>query len=202
MDSKIQELASKIYKDGVEKASAEATSIIATAEKKRDEILLSAKKEAENIVENAKKEAAVSLERAVQEIRMSVTNAKEALKAEITDLLTYKSVSAGVADSLGSPEVLRAIVMKMCEEMLRNDGGSILVSSADEQSLEAYFQKHAEKALQEKISIRSVAGNPAHFELSPVNGSYKIAVSEDAFNEYFFDYLRPRLKTILFGEEK
>lgn len=40
MDDKVQELASKIYKDGIAKADSRAEEIVAAAEEKRDKILL------------------------------------------------------------------------------------------------------------------------------------------------------------------
>ena len=46
MDDKVQELASKIYKDGIAKADSRAEEIVAAAEEKRDKILAEAEAKA------------------------------------------------------------------------------------------------------------------------------------------------------------
>ena len=55
MESKLQELTKKIYKEGVEKAGLEANDILEAAKKDAAKIITDAKKEAENIISNAKK---------------------------------------------------------------------------------------------------------------------------------------------------
>ena len=56
MDTKIQELTDKIYKEGVEKGNEEAGRIIAEANAQKDTILKDAEAEAKRIVAAAEKE--------------------------------------------------------------------------------------------------------------------------------------------------
>lgn len=58
MDTKIQELTDKIYKEGVEKGNEEAGRIIAEANAQKDTILKDAEAEAKRIVAAAEKQAA------------------------------------------------------------------------------------------------------------------------------------------------
>ena len=62
MDTKIQELTDKIYKEGVEKGNEEAGRIIAEANAQKDTILKDAEAEAKRIVAAAEKQAAVEEE--------------------------------------------------------------------------------------------------------------------------------------------
>ncbi len=58
MDTKIQELTDKIYKEGVEKGNEEAGRIIADANAQKQAILTEAEAEAKRIVAQAEKQAA------------------------------------------------------------------------------------------------------------------------------------------------
>lgn len=57
MDTKIQELTDKIFKDGVEKGNQEAARIIAEAEKTKKNLLTEAELKAKEIVAAAEKQA-------------------------------------------------------------------------------------------------------------------------------------------------
>ena len=202
MDNKIQQLAEKIYKDGVEKANGEAGKILTDAQVKHDEIVNGAKKEAESLLANAQREAQAMKDRAEAEIKTSVTNAREALKSEITNLLTNQSVETGVSDAFKKPEVLQEVVLKMAEKMISDGGNGATISTEDAQSLEAFFQAKASSLLQKGLQIKEVNGLKRSFEIAPKDGGYKMNVSEEAFVEYFKDFLRPRMRELLYGADK
>ena len=61
MDDKVQELASKIYKDGIAKADSRADEIVAAAEEKRDKILAEAEAKAKEILSRAESEVSASV---------------------------------------------------------------------------------------------------------------------------------------------
>lgn len=199
MDNKIQELAEKIYKDGVEKANDQAEQIISKAESRREEILSGAHREAKEIIQDAEKEVMAMKERAEAEIRTSVTNAGEALKSEITNLLTNQSVDAGVNEALKDPDVLRSVVLKMAERMVSDGGNGVEISTEDAESLRAFFQSKAADLLDKGVTIESVNGKKNTFEIAPKDGGYKMTVSPEAFSEYFKDFLRPRMRELLYG---
>lgn len=202
MDSKIQELAQKIYHDGVEKASEEAAKIIAEAEAKRDELLAGAKKEAEAIVHSAKEERAQIQDQSAKELKAAVENATVSLQSKVADMVTAGAVSQGVDEALASPEALQAVIVRLSEQMFEQESNGVVVSTSDAEQLEAYFRKHAKSFLDKGVEIREVAGREAHFELAPKDGSYKIVVSSDAFKEFFAEFLRPQLKSMLFPSKE
>ena len=201
MDNKIQELAEKIYKDGVEKANGEASQILSGAQSKRDEIVGAAQKEAEAILAGAQKEAQSMKDRAEAEIKTSVTNAREALKSEITNLLTNQTVEAGVNEAFAKPEMLQDVVLKMAGQMIADGGNGVTISTEDAESLQSFFKSKAASLLEKGLVINQVNGLKRSFEIAPKEGGYKMNVSPEAFTEYFKDFLRPRMRELLYGHD-
>lgn len=79
MDNKIQELAEKIYKDGVAKADAEADQIVANAERSSKAMVGKAEEKAKAIIANATAEAEQIRKQSVTEVKNMVNGAEESL---------------------------------------------------------------------------------------------------------------------------
>ena len=79
MDTKIQELTDKIYKEGVEKGNEEAGRIIADANAQKQAILTEAEAEAKRIVAQAEKQAAELKKNTEAELKLFDTLSVEAL---------------------------------------------------------------------------------------------------------------------------
>ena len=73
MDTKIQELTDKIYKEGVEKGNEEAGRIIADANAQKQAILTEAEAEAKRIVAQAEKQAAELKKNTEAELKLFAT---------------------------------------------------------------------------------------------------------------------------------
>lgn len=200
MDNKIQELAQKIYHDGVEKANAEALSIVEKAEAKRDEVLAAAHEEAERILSSAKAEAKATKEQTESDLKNVITNASDALQSAITDMVNSKAINKGVDAAFSNPESLYSIIVEMSKQMFTSDANGIIISTSDAQKLEEYFRKEAKDIFDQGVKIREVAGKSAGFDVSPEGADYKVTISKEAFAEYFKSFMRPRMKTILFGD--
>ena len=70
MENKIQELADKIYREGVDKANEEAQKIIAKAQEEAKEIIANAHEEAESIVVSSRKSADELADKTKSELRL------------------------------------------------------------------------------------------------------------------------------------
>ncbi len=198
MNDKIQALAEKIYKDGVEKATSEAESIISSAQAEKKEIIAEAQDKAKEIIAQAKAEAEKVKAQAEGEIRMSVSSAREALETELTDLLANQAVTDGVNEAFSSAEAFYDIVLRMSEQMIEQNSNGLTISTSDAQQLTAYFQSKASHLLEKGINIKEVQGCPTEFEIAPKSGNYKISISKEAFLSYFREFLRPSLRKLLF----
>ena len=80
MDTKIQELTDKIYKEGVEKGNEEASRIIAEAVEKQNSILNNAQAEAQQIIAAAEKQASELKKNTEAELKLFATHFLEFLK--------------------------------------------------------------------------------------------------------------------------
>ena len=96
MDTKIQELTDKIYKEGVEKGNEEAGRIIAEANAQKESIVKAAEEEAARIVAEAEKKAAELKKNTEAELKLFAAQSVEVLKGEVTNLISGYFVEANV----------------------------------------------------------------------------------------------------------
>ena len=112
MDTKIQELTDKIYKEGVEKGNEEAGRIIAEANAQKDTILKDAEAEAKRIVAAAEKQAAELKKNTEAELKLFATQSVEALKSEVTNLITGDIASSNVKAALMDPAYMQKVILE------------------------------------------------------------------------------------------
>ena len=116
MDTKIQELTDKIYKEGVEKGNEEAGRIIADAEARKQTLLNDAEAEAKRIVADAEKRAAELKKNTEAELKLFASQAVEALKSEVTNLITDKIVSSNVKAVVSDVAFMQKVILEMAKE--------------------------------------------------------------------------------------
>ncbi|SJZ61833.1 V/A-type H+-transporting ATPase subunit E [Porphyromonas crevioricanis] len=196
MDSKIQELTDKIYREGVEKGNSEAAKIVSEAEAKRAELIKQAKAEAEQIVSDAKKKAADLEKNTQSELKLYADQMRESLKSAIADQLTGKIVSSNVKAATADPDFVRQLILTLAKNW--QAGEQIVIGTADAEGLINYFAANAKDLLDKQVKIEEVAGKPADFTISPANGAYKVMFGEEQFINLFKSFLRPKLVEMLF----
>lgn len=198
MDDKVQELASKIYKDGIAKADSRAEEIVAAAEEKRDKILAEAEAKAKEILSRAESEVSGMRERSLRELQLSADRASEALRTEIGDMINDRAVSKGIDQAFADPERLYDVVLRLCQKLFDEGSNSVTVSTEDGEALRKYFMNHAAGILEKGLEIKSVQGRAASFAIAPADKGYEVVVSKEALTEYFKDFMRPQLREALF----
>ena len=196
MDSKIQELTEKIYREGVEKGNAEAGRIVADAKDKESRMLGEARTEADAIVEQARREADELRKNTEAELRMYAAQAVEALKTEVADLVTDRVVKENVKAATADADFMRQMMLEIAREWTKN--GAISIQTSDAKALTSYFQANAVDLLNQGVTIEEVNGRKTSFSIAPADGSYKISFGEEEFITYFKEFLRPQLIDILF----
>lgn len=196
MESKIQELTDKIYREGVEKGNEEARRLVKNAQNEALQIVENAKKEADLILTAAKKSSDEMEEHTKSELKLFANQAVNALKSEVANLITDKIVHASVQDMLKDKEVMNAFLLSLASQWSANE--NIVISSSDAESLKAYFQVKGKELLDKGVAIEQVNGQKALFSISPANGAYKVNFGEEEFENYFKSFLRPQLVEMLF----
>lgn len=196
MDNKIQELTEKIYREGVEKGNEEARQITAEARTEAQRITDNAAREAEALLAAARKEAEELKENTRSELRLYASQAVNALKAEITTLVTHEAVSKPIKDLTKDKDFLNTFIVALASKWTENE--PIVISTADADALKAYFTAKAKALLDKGVKIEQVNGLKTLFNVSPANGSYKVAFGEEEFMNYFKAFVRPQLAAMLF----
>ena len=191
MDTKIQELTDKIYKEGVEKGNEEAGRIIAEANAQKDTILKDAEAEAKRIVAAAEKQAAELKKNTEAELKLFATQSVEAL-----NLITGDIASSNVKAALMDPAYMQKVILELVKSWPANE--FLTIQASDAEGLKAYFEANAKGLLEKGYKIEKVSGKKASFSIIPADGSYKVTFGEDEFIEFFKEFLRPQLVEMLF----
>lgn len=135
MDTKLQELTDKIYREGIEKANEEKIKMLDEAREYASRIREEAEQERSRILDEARKEADSLKERTAAEIRMVTGNALAALKKDIRDMLHYAAVEQPVGDTLSNENNLKEIILQALSAA--KDDGSAKVMLPDSMSEKA-----------------------------------------------------------------
>lgn len=196
MESKIQELADKIYQEGVEKGNEEAQRIIEKANDESVQIVNAAKSEAQKILEDARKAAAELLENTKSELKLYAGQSVNALKSEIATCISTEVVESAVKGLVADKDFLGKFVVSLAEKWTQNE--PVVVSTEDATSLKAYFLSNAKGLLDKGVKIEQVNGLKTLFTIAPADGSYKVNFGKEEFEAYFKAFLRPQLVEMLF----
>lgn len=196
METKIQELAEKIYREGVEKGNEEAQRLIAKAEEEAAGIIKVAQEKAQKILDDAQKKAAELNENTKSELKLYAGQSVNALKSEIASMVTDKVVKDSVQEFVSDKEYLNNFIVSLAAQWVANE--EIVISTPDAANLKKYFVSKAKGLLDKGVKIEEVNGTKALFSIAPADGSYKVNFGAEEFENYFKSFLRPQLVEILF----
>ncbi|MCD7977890.1 MAG: hypothetical protein LUG51_12320 [Tannerellaceae bacterium] len=196
MDTKIQELTNKIYREGVEKGNEEANRIIADANTQKQTIVSEAEAEAKRIIAAAEKQAADLKKNVEGELKLFATQALEALKSEVANLITGEITSSNVKAAVADKEYMQQVILEMAREWIKKE--NLTIQSADAEKLTQYFEANAKELLNKGVRIEKVNGKDTSFTIVPADGSYKVSFGDEEFMEFFKEFLRPQLVEMLF----
>jgi V/A-type H+-transporting ATPase subunit E len=196
MDTKIQELTDKIYREGVEKGNEEANRIVSEAKNQKQTILNEAEKEAKNIIAAAQKQAAELKKNTEAELKLFAAQSVETLKSEVINLISGNVVSANVKAVATDKAYMQKVILEIAKEWAKNEG--LTIQTSDAPALTSYFEANAKDLLNKGVKIERINGKPTSFTIVPADGSYKVAFGEDEFISYFKEFLRPQLADLLF----
>ena len=196
MDTKIQELTDKIYKEGVEKGNEEANKILAVAKEKEESIIRDAEDKAAQIIAEAEKKASELKKNTEAELRLFASQAVEALKSEVTNLVTDRIATDNIKAATTDVTFIQKTILETAKEWVKNE--NVTIQTAEAKALKDYFESNAKDLLDKGLKIEQVNGKKSSFTLAPANGAYKISFGEDEFIAYFKEFLRPQLIEMLF----
>ena len=202
MDIQVQELISKIKRDGIEAASEEASKIKLEAEAEARQILETAKKEAADIIEKGKKDAARAEKAGIAAIGQASRNLVLVFKGEIQALLD-KLVNDQLAVSYNT-DVLKTVLPDLLKSWGSKNANTLtaLLPEASLAKLQAYFKTKLAAELKKGLELKSDRNLSSGFRIAKKDGSAYYDFSAESVAEMLSAYLNPQLAEILTSSAK
>ena len=193
MTQDLQQLLEKIQRDGVDKAQAEADTLLAAARNQAKATVEAAREEAAKVKAEARQEAEAFERRAEETIRQSardtVMNVEKAVTALFTGLL-LKEVNAALGDA--------DLVAKLAAEAVRayiGGKGGIEVAAVARLAEVLRAKLSAEAA--DGLTVVTDETTGAGFRVRLANGRIEHTFTGAAVAETLAKQLRPRLATLM-----
>jgi len=196
MDTKIQELTNKIYREGVEKGNEEANRIISEAKDSEQKMIREAETQAASIIAAAEKQATDLKKNTEAELKLFANQAVESLKSEIVNLITGKIVNTNIKSIVSDKAFMQQFILEIAKEWAKN--GAINIQTPNTEELSKYFVANAKDLLDKDVKIEKVNGKDTSFTIIPADGSYKVVFGEEELISFFKEFLRPQLVEMLF----
>ncbi len=205
MQNKLQELTDKIYQEGLNKGNEEAEKIISEAKQKAEKIVKDANTEKEKIVNEAGKKANEMAENSKTELKLSFEQAYNSLKQDVANVIDDKILDKLVKESFNDQEFIQNLIQTIVEKWDPDTTGNIdlqvLLPKKDQEQFEKFFKSKAKQILDKGVAVNYNENIKAGFEIAPADGGYKISFTDEVFEQFLKDYLRPKLHVLLFGEK-
>jgi V/A-type H+-transporting ATPase subunit E len=197
MDIQVQELITKIKKDGIETASQEAARIKSEAEKEARHIIETAEKEAADIISQGKHDAERAEKSGVAALEQASRNLLLAFKDEIKVLLD-KIVSSHVSANY-SEDVLKTALPEVLKSWAAKGGDNlaVILSEGDLGKLQSFFTGKLTEELKKGVELKSSRKLNQGFHIASKDGSIYYDFSAEAVAQLLSTYLNPKLTEIL-----
>ncbi len=204
MEEKLQELTERLYAEGVEKANREAETILAEARQQAGDVLEAARREAQKIKERASREAHEFTENATAELSLSLRQALRSLEQQITDLITGRLLDEPLTGAFHDPGFIAQLVLKAVEgwqpEQMTNPDLLLLLPADSREALDEFLKHQLREMLHDSLRVNYQEKLENGFRIGPANGGYVVTFTQEDFRRFLGDYLRPRIKELLFDE--
>ena len=204
MQNKLQELTDKLYNEGLSKGKQEAEEIKATAQKEADAIISQANQKAKEILDAANKQADELKTKSENDIKMAANQSFSALKQQIENLIVSKAISKPLTEGLSDTAFLESIISIISKAFNPNssDGVSltIILPEQKKSELDQFMQNQIKAICAAGLDVQYSKNITNGFRVSPKNEGYIISFTDEDFNALLSEYLRPKTRTLLFGE--
>ena len=201
---KLQVLTDKLYQEGVSKGNEEAEKIVLKAKEEANTIIKKAQEETVQIKAHAEKEAQNLMDNTKSELKLVGKQVVNALKQEIVELVNGQITEPGIKAAFEDV----AFVQKLIEGSIKNWASSgqvldisVLVPEKDQEKINKYFVSNVKGLLGKGFKISGTKGLKNGFQVGPADGSYKISFSDADFINFYKEYLRPKVVSLLFSEK-
>lgn len=202
METKLQELTEKIYREGIDKAKEEAKVILEDAQKEADDKLKASQKEAEEIVEQAKKEAEELKKNTLNEMQLSAKQLVSDLRQKVVNLIELKTMKPALNETFSDVEFTGNMILKMVGSWNPKESEvvnlTVLLPEDKQKELEMFFKDKAGDLLNKGLEINFSDKIKGGLKIGPKDGGYLISFTDEDFDNLFRSYMRPKLIDLLY----
>ena len=199
MSADIQALLEQIQKEGVEKAQAEARTIIQNAQAKARAILDEAEKKAADLREKNDRDAKAFADRSRKSIEQSARDIiiyiRETIQKMMADLV--RTEITGVLSSSAAQDLLISIIRNYAANTSGNAGIEVWLNSEQKKALFDYFLSQLQKELQAGVTIKGTDAIVSGFRISVTAAGAQHDFSDTAIAQTLCQILRPQLAEIV-----
>jgi V/A-type H+/Na+-transporting ATPase subunit E len=205
MNVSIQQLADKIYTEGVEKAEIRSKDILDESIRKARKVVDEAEAKAQQIIENAERNAAELRLKYNAEMRISVRQAMSALKQHITDMVVWQINHDVVHKVVDDTTFMQALIGKVMDYWLSNFGKenhlSISLPENEYGQYRSFLEARTADLHRSGITIEPTNLIQHGFQIEPVGQGFRMRFSDEDFENYFSSLARPHVYKLLFEKE-
>jgi V/A-type H+/Na+-transporting ATPase subunit E len=206
MQQKIQELTERIYQEGVQKGEQKAEEIVKAARERARKELADARAEAKQIVENARKEAEELRRNIESEIRLSGQQALSVVKQSIQEAVLARAVDESVSSTFSDPsfvaELIKEMVTRWDVSSPKAASVEFLLPQSKREQMEAAIQRDAASVLGKGTTVQFSDAVRNGLQVGRSDDGFKISLTDEDFQEFIKEYIRPKTRAFLFGESK
>lgn len=197
MADKLQDLLTRVYEEGVNKARDEAEDILEKAKKQAEEIVEMAKEDAKKTLEKAQKEAEELKKNGESDLRTATEHTMNSVKQKLAEVFLDEAFDPKLAKDLADPDFLKKAILEVISAWQETEG-NITISKKLEDKLDGHFLNSVKEAAGKGMKIDFSPQMKNGFEISPKDGSYKLSFTDEDFANLFKSFLRKRTQNLLF----
>jgi V/A-type H+/Na+-transporting ATPase subunit E len=199
MDEQLQSLLDRIQHEGVERAEAEASRILAEADERARRIIADAEAEAAEIRARAEADASASVERAEKALEQTARDFLLSLRNSIEALLR-ESLRGALGDEL-SPAVVAEMLVGLADAYAAHDMNEsrvdVLLAPGDQDALAALVMEKYRDLMRQGLTLRPDERIDKGFKVSFVDYNLYHDFTAEALADALAPVLKPPLSDIV-----
>lgn len=206
MENKLQELTQKLYDEGLAKGRQQADNLLAETREKADKILSEANYEADRIRKQARTDSEDLHKNTLTELNLAGKQAIAQLKSSISELIVEKSTGDSAKQASLDPQFIKEMLLSVAANWKNDSKGSVtlkaLLPEGERSKLDAAVTASSKQLLDAGIEIGYSDEVKGGFKIGPRDGGYYISFTDESFDALLKEYLRPKVRELLFGTER
>ncbi|MDL2240486.1 V-type ATP synthase subunit E [Bacteroidales bacterium OttesenSCG-928-K03] len=199
MEDTLKKLTDRIYEEGIEKANSEADAIITEAKVKAENIIGEAKKQSNEIIAKAEQDSDEIKKKINSELEMTAKQSISAIKQSIADIMLSESLDAPLNKAFKDDEFIKEMIATMLKNWdIKSENSNFELLYPATANLESFLKEKFSELTEKNISFTPSKDVTDGFVIKSKADGYKISFSEESFNEFIKNYIRPRTFELLF----